>query len=182
VAQDYDLWARLAEQGTIGNVPQKLIQKRTHAAAWGHQHSTNQRETASRAAARYAERLGLGPDSDDYRRLYAFLWWGEGQSDSEGDAIVEAFQRAIDYFAATGSQDAGEFWKSVAYFQRRLAWRCHEQARIHWTRPLTAAAWLRRARRIDPDHGGLLNTAKRKLCRTLGVPQQEFAAHSYAVC
>lgn len=159
-AQDYDLWIRLADQGAIGNVPQKLIQKRSHAQTWSLANPKYQRERSIRTIGRYAAKLKLGPNPQVFCELYSFLWGAGVSTEVSGKELFTAFDAASSCFRSKATSKDDETIRSINFFTRRFSERCLEQVRRCWRSPLLSASWLSLARSTDPIY--VRSTIRRK--------------------
>ena len=64
VAQDLDLWLRMAEHGRLANLPDVLLKYRRHFAAVGWQRNTEQRQVAEQILRDACQRRGVAEPSD----------------------------------------------------------------------------------------------------------------------
>jgi hypothetical protein len=120
-----ELWVRLAGQGRIGNLDEKLVQKRAHEGAWSATNRACQRRVAGQIAGRYGASLGIGFDENTFASLYSWLWYGEEPPDWCVDGLVAAFRAAVRHFRRKATEDRGEeLENSIAYLEERMRWRC----------------------------------------------------------
>jgi glycosyltransferase involved in cell wall biosynthesis len=67
--QDYDLWSRLARQGRVANLPERLVRVRAHATSMTATMAEVNREETRRVIARNLEALGAAFSPDDAQTL-----------------------------------------------------------------------------------------------------------------
>jgi glycosyltransferase involved in cell wall biosynthesis len=130
-AEDYDFWARAADCFGIGNLSQRLLKYRVHAAQVTSHASEKQRQSASRIRQAQLEKIGIAPD-DRQLRLNDFLC-GYARDVSTTDAAALA-------------RECGEWLTLIDTMSRKSRrydrWALREVLLERWA----ALCWLR----LDP--------------------------------
>lgn len=118
-AEDADLVLRIAEKGSVANIPLPLLSYRSHGSSIGHTNASRQRKAMFKAAASAADRRGHAPPEPS---LAVF-------AESEGVAISSATDREVKW--AWWALNNGNVKTA-----RSLAFRAVARA------PFNRAAWL----------------------------------------
>jgi hypothetical protein len=166
VAQDYDLWARLAPRGRLANYPEKLLGYRCNPTSTSEKNSARQRELASRAAGAYGAAACPGLTADRVRELYMFLAAGRHPEGSSVADLTRTFRAAVTHFVRPGAGE--ELLREVGATRQKLRWRCLDECRRNALRPAAGLRWLRLARAFDPDGASLAGLFGRRVRRAVG--------------
>ena len=172
VAQDYDLWIRLAICGRVSNLSEPLVLKRHLPSAWSAKHSIKQRRIAGLCAGRHGVNLGLAEHLVAFRELHAFLTLGELPASGNAGGLVGTFRSAVRHFmrlATPASNEESELRESIASYEQRLRWACNNIAMNNLSRPWLAAKWISYGKGFDPHSGGILRAIRRKLNVVVGL-------------
>lgn len=161
-AEDYDLWVRLSERGTMANLPETLMRYRLRPESVTLSRAGEQVALCSRIAAAYASRICPEIDRAAVADLYHFFSDGRDPQETGFEAMLAAFQSIRDHFLQAAAP-SDELRERIAAVQQVLRWYCLERAQRAWRRPLRAWGWLRLAGQFDPDNGSLRSMLGRRL-------------------
>jgi len=156
VAEDFDLWTRLAFHGEIASLPDKLMLKRIHPAAVSIVHRTRGLTQSRTIAGDYARQV----DSELSPELAGSIYWfyQTGEADQHrGRDIVAGFQRLISSACQRDPslQDCPEWQATVAYLREKLGWLAFRRARAQLRNPWRCREWLQVANRFNPGRYSL---------------------------
>ena len=143
VTQDYELWSRLAFEGTIGNVPAVLMKYRTNEHGASATNRALQVLNGSRAAAAFAERLGIGLSAPEWFSLHRFLTIGEYCDQTRPGPLVQTFLTAERHFARRCATCIQEYERIRDEFRSKLRWRLAEVTGTRTRRSGTRWEWGR---------------------------------------
>jgi glycosyltransferase involved in cell wall biosynthesis len=168
IAQDYDLWTRLAARGKLANYPEKLLQKRSHPASVSANNRGRQLALTSRIAGAYGESVSAKLKAGVMSELFLFLAAGKEPEGCTIDDLVRIYREAKAVFLGGTAALEAEMKGAVAGVQRKLRWRCLQHAEMAATEPRKLLRWLRLARMFDPEGGTVREIIRRKMTRLLG--------------
>jgi glycosyltransferase involved in cell wall biosynthesis len=180
VAEDYDLWARLAGRGALANCPETLLDYRIHDKAVSSVHQKRQVEQASRIAAGYASRLNAAFDTRAFADLYLFLADNRVPPTGSMESLIDAFLAARDHFVAGMKENGAELKDAIRQTQRNLRWLCVHHAEGSAWRLLSALSWLRTGARFDPEDGGVVKSLSRGIRKWFQRSPAQKAKADYA--
>ncbi len=166
-AEDYGLMTRLAEQGTLANLPECLVRYRVHPGMETATQLETQIQLSANVAAQYAVREIPGIDPAAVRDLYFFLCTDRDAQETSAHQMAEAYRKIKAGYLAKVDSPSEELQAEIARAQQVLRWRCLERAQAVWHRPWRAWQWLRLAGRFDPEQGTLGQIALRALRKLL---------------
>lgn len=165
VAEDYDLWTRLAFAGEVANHPRKLMRKRIHPTAVSVVQVERGVAQSATIAAAYAGRLFPGIEPERIADLFCFYQARDPRSSNPRE-LVTTFDGLCSRFQEAFSWDE-ELAAAMASVRQRLRWRCIQRARSQGYDIYKGLSWLTVARHFDPEKGGLLRMAARGARRLL---------------
>jgi glycosyltransferase involved in cell wall biosynthesis len=167
VAQDFDLWTRLATRGRMGNHTETLLHYRTLAGSVSASRREQQIKNAAVVASRYAAALCPGVPEQEWYELHRFSSVGEPPATYSALHLSGTFAAARAYFRERYGTSCSELNDSMAAFEQHLRWRCHA---------LTQGAGLvgrvgvyRAARRFDPERSRLWSVVRRRMSKWMGA-------------
>jgi glycosyltransferase involved in cell wall biosynthesis len=164
IAQDYDLWTRMATQGRLANYPEKLLRYRCNPVSVSERNSARQRDYASQIAGAYAAAAIPEVEATSAQELYMFLAAGVlPESRSIGELAVTF--RAMKRYFLDSYEQGPELLAQIKGTQERFRWRCLDRCRQNAWRPRRCLQWLRWAREFDPEGASLPRLLKRRLSR-----------------
>lgn len=163
LAEDYDLFTRLAEHGRLANLPQCLLRYRIHPKSLTSERLEVQLRCSAEVASQYALRYVPDINPTAVRDLYYFLCVDRDPQETTGRQMAEAFGKIRSGYLAHVPSMGEELRQEMSRTQQVLRWRCLERAEKHWRRPWRAWQWLRLAGQFDPDQGALGQIALRAL-------------------
>jgi hypothetical protein len=108
-AEDYELWLRLAELGSLDNVPAALVDRRVHGQSVSDRNSLTQEETVATLMARESSRLLGEPVPEEATRSLRAAFQSPGAADA--DSLRDAGRLVRRYFQAfvrTGALDRAQ--------------------------------------------------------------------------
>jgi hypothetical protein len=124
VAQDKDLWLRLAETGRLANLPDVLLKYRFHAESTGAKKATDQQAAFDEAIADACKRRGIPVQTRPRPRKIFLPPYPEPQAQLAMYAISGCN-------FATARRHAGRFWR-----QKPLCWRSWLLLTLAWVAPV----------------------------------------------
>jgi hypothetical protein len=166
VAEDYDLWTRLAAKGEIANLPERLIERRLHAASISLRHRERQHRQIGLIASAYAQTILPSADFDTMLRLNQLLLFGVIPPPREFAAMAALFNQLARHVAAV-QPDLGdsELVELIATHRADLRWACTQLMRRRAHRPWDALRLLLALRELDG--GGLTKLVARTLAKKI---------------
>jgi glycosyltransferase involved in cell wall biosynthesis len=151
-AEDYELWARLAEHGTLANLPEVLLEYRVHPGQKRQRHPGGVSDYANRVRQAQLARLGIAPAA---RELAVHQALGEGELAPDHEFLREAeawLRRLKDANAARPALPEPAFTLALGerWFRacRRASANGWPAWRAFWRSPLSRAAHLSVERRL----------------------------------
>jgi hypothetical protein len=183
VAEDYDMWVRLAALGEIASLPDRLMRKRMHPTAVSIVHKQRGLAQSSQIAKEYARQLSGDFDPVAAGELYWFHAVGRKPERCTMRQLVKTFQVARSLFGTGSRGGCPDLAKAIQATEEELRRRCLRHLRREWYRPGRALRWLRAMRGFDPKRGRLRDLFVRFLRNRLGrgnpgaLSQAPAAAH-----
>ena len=161
VAQDFDLWTRLASRGRMGNHTETLLHYRRLAGSVSASRKEQQIRNAAVAASRYAAALCPGVREDEWYELHRLSSVGEHPATYSPLQLSEAFSSARQYFKDRFGTSCSELTDSIAAFEQHMRWRCLALAgKAGFVGRLGV---YRAARRFDPARSRLSSIVQRRM-------------------
>lgn len=170
VAQDYELWTRMALQGQLGNVPEILMRYRCNQQGASARNRETQVANASLSAAAFAVAAGIDVQRDDWLRLHEFLVRGEVDDSCSPRRIVETFILASNRFRPLCRECVDEFQRIQQKFRSILRWRLSDRIKERRNRGQTTFAWHMARIKTLPESRVIL----RRLVATVFSPSSGF--------
>ena len=149
-AEDYDLWARLADHGPFGNVPEVLYRYRTGHESISSMNSSKQAIVSGRVCRRqYKKITGLEIDEDVSAGLYSY--WRQDVPENTPLGVTwrttSALIAAVDAFFDWHPELRHEKFETLRRFSARWWWRI-TQSRFERLSPLLRVTFLANAVRL----------------------------------
>ena len=160
--EDYELWTRLAECGTMANLTEKLTSYRIHPESITTNYSATHTEHACQLVGNYLDTLGI-KHNHSHADLYRFLQNGSCE-ETDMRRLVDLFEDIIIFFAKryTPHEEIASLQRSL---RTRLRWICLENSQESLRNPLQCFRWLMLAGQFDPDSGKIHQILKRYLAK-----------------
>jgi cellulose synthase/poly-beta-1,6-N-acetylglucosamine synthase-like glycosyltransferase len=174
--EDYELWARLALEGRMANLDEKLAGYRIHPTSVTSRHSDVHTEHSCQLVAEYAQRLQIGVPGDALAALFRFLQSGQTPPALPMTELADCYRSIRSYFLQADSTDH-ELWGQTKFIQQRLRWHCLESAKRSLPNALHFWSWLRLAGEFDPEDGTLCSIGRRavqNLFKRSGARRSEY--------
>ncbi len=164
IAQDYDLWTRMAHHGQIGNHPDTLCHKRCTRQSITATSSEQQHYYAERALQRYAE--SYVPEADARDLVELRRWYVTG----DHPAIARARQLAATFALCCAlAEDVPDrhLQATVRHVQQTLHYRCQQAAQASLFDLMQAWRWLKLTSRFAPFCAAPSQQIARRLWRSV---------------
>jgi len=165
--EDYEFWTRLAMEGRLANLDERLVGYRIHPKSVTTQHSELHTRHSCEFVAEYADRLGIEIDGATLGELYRFLQSGTSPENAGTYDLVDCYRSIRAWFCRNIPVDA-ELERQFQFIQQRLRWICLEHASECWHRPLQAWRWVRLAGAFDPEQGSITSMVGRAARKVFG--------------
>ena len=157
VAQDYDLWTRMAYFGPLHNTPTPLLQYRKHSSNISHTRRSEQSKSIGKIAGHYANALDINIPQSSWYELHRFLTHGELDNPSKLVPLAHVFSKARTSFLKQIHEANQETKNAIRTVQNRLRWRCLDSMKASSISKVNAA---RAIRLFDPDCFSFRTAAK----------------------
>ncbi|MEM7688758.1 MAG: glycosyltransferase [Pseudomonadota bacterium] len=134
LAEDYDLWARLADLGPFGRVPEFLYRYRVGHDSVSSLNKTKQFEVAGRVSRRqYTNVTGIELDDQSARALDTFIARGplEDIPLSTLWMTPSVLKKAVNVFFKANPELRGEKYETLRHFAARWWWKRRELAQFN---------------------------------------------------
>lgn len=161
VAEDYDLWTRLSQEGQVASLPQKLMKKRIHASAVSVVHRSRGMSQSAEIASKYTSSILPALPAQVGTSLYWLYNSGEAGSCSPRE-LSRAFCDIATHYLTNNSDDE-ELTRTIDYLRRSLSWRAWQKGKGSLRNPLVCKSWLSAAGVICPELYRFSNLVRR-LC------------------
>jgi glycosyltransferase involved in cell wall biosynthesis len=152
LAEDYDLWVRLSDQGRLANHPEALIRKRDHGERVSVRYRERQRVLSSEVSFAYASARFKHVDPQAVRDLHLMYSSQAFPGPAALKAAIEAYVTLDQHVSTTPYE---ELRAAISHVRQRLRWRCVQRAKSTLGRPWESWRWAKAARAFDPDHAFL---------------------------
>ncbi len=149
-AEDYDLWARMADEGPFGNVPEVLYRYRTGHESISSLNSSKQAVVAGRVAQRQFKKIaGAELDPDVAAGIYSYWRQGIPEDTSLKDTwrTTSAMMIAVDAFFESHAELRGEKYETLRKLAARWWWRLN-QAEFRAPSPMLRLIYLANIARL----------------------------------
>ena len=177
VAQDFDLWTRLAACGRLGNHGETLLQYRQLDSCVSALNRDEQVKNASRAAARYASSICPDVSEKAWYELHRFSSVGGIPVAHSIVQLSRAFSAVRRLFIDRFGSECSELNASIAAFEKHLRWRSFDSSvRLGI---MEAASRYRAARNFDPSGSRIGSIVHRRFKRFLNVKSVRPASGSF---
>jgi glycosyltransferase involved in cell wall biosynthesis len=157
VAQDFDLWTRLAACGRMGNHAETLLQYRSVPGSLSASRNERQIKNAAIIASRYAAASCPGVSEAEWYELHRLSSVGERPATYSTLHLSRTFSVARAYFRDRYGTSCSELNDSIGAFEQHLRWRCLTSPDRGWL------GAYRAARRFDPEGSRLSAVLRRRM-------------------
>ena len=163
LAEDYDLWVRLAGVGQFASIPEKLMKKRVHDNS-----ISIGKENTFQIAECYAAQLSVDLDPVAMCELFWFYSRSRKPDRCTLLQLVNSYQTVRSLFNAHCQGDCLDLTEAIRATDETLRRRCLKHLRRDWYIPGMSLLWLRAMRGFDPKHGTLSDLFLRFIRKKIG--------------